>query len=726
MDKAFINKVQQIILNHIEDEKLNVNTLSFEIGLSRSQIWRKVKALTGMTVNQFICEVRLKEAVKLIQKDEFTAAEIAYKVGFNSPSYFHKCFHDHFGVTPGEYKEQNKNINNDQSENKDSQQFLNNFFKIFYQKNKHKRSIRPSVIYSLLLLILIAIIAFLFKDKFLIDPSSTSNTEVQYFNIVLPENAPISFNTSQTVTGQTAFDISPDGTKIVYVTEQKGKLLLAIRSLDEKDIYILSGTEGAYSPFFSPNGLWIGFFTYSNTKGSLLKKISITTKVTIDLCSVSNPFGGDWNTKGNIIFGDNMGTKLKIVSENGGSAKLLELFIEGNKFTNRIMFPKFLKDGNHIIISGNPITIFSIKTGKGKTLNQSGFNVHYLNSGHLTFAKNSKLMVCSFNLKNFKITGNPFPMFQDIRTEIFNNAGQFTVSDNGDLIFVDNMPTQLVKFMWIKRDGKVLDTLQLPPANYGMFSLSSSGDLLAFSLSKEIWVYNLINKKKIKIPDSNEDGYPFFNSKDISVAFNRGSGLKRKISIYSIDRNKIIDVLNMMERGDLSDWSPNDRYLGFQFNDNLFVYMFENDTVLPLLQEDYAERQITFSPNSKFFTYVSDEKGQLEIYVQPFPTNGKKWNISQGFGFDPIWSFDGKEIYYRNNNQLYAVKVNTDSIFKHKNPELLFEGDFVDVSMKSFAVSPNNKKILVLKPLNKINTTRELTIIHNWFEDLKNKIPHDD
>lgn len=110
MEKTFINKVKQTILDHLEDEKFGVDNLASEIGFSKSQIWRKVKASTGKSVNQFIREIRLEEAAKLIQNNELTASEIAYKVGFNSPSYFNKCFHDYFGITPGEYKDQKGEI----------------------------------------------------------------------------------------------------------------------------------------------------------------------------------------------------------------------------------------------------------------------------------------------------------------------------------------------------------------------------------------------------------------------------------------------------------------------------------------------------------------------------------------------------------------------------------------------------------------------------------------
>ena len=108
MENVFINKVKKIILDHLQDEKFNVGKLADEIGLGRSQIFRKVKASTGKSVNQLIKEIRLSESVKLLQKEEFTASEIAYKVGFSSPQYFNKCFHDFYGFPPGEF--QNKNF----------------------------------------------------------------------------------------------------------------------------------------------------------------------------------------------------------------------------------------------------------------------------------------------------------------------------------------------------------------------------------------------------------------------------------------------------------------------------------------------------------------------------------------------------------------------------------------------------------------------------------------
>jgi TolB-like protein/AraC-like DNA-binding protein len=110
MDDIFLNNIRQSILNHIKEEKFSVNQLASEIGLSRSQLLRKIKSLTGKSASHLIRKIRLEEAAKLLKDSEYTASEISYLVGFSSPSYFNKCFLDHFGLTPGEFKNQ---VNND-------------------------------------------------------------------------------------------------------------------------------------------------------------------------------------------------------------------------------------------------------------------------------------------------------------------------------------------------------------------------------------------------------------------------------------------------------------------------------------------------------------------------------------------------------------------------------------------------------------------------------------
>jgi len=113
MSQTFINRIEQIILANIENDQFGVSELAHEINLSRSQILRKIKTFTGKSANVFIREIRLKEAAKFILKTDLTVSEIAYKVGFSSPSYFNKCFLDFYNQTPLEFKKLNSENTSD-------------------------------------------------------------------------------------------------------------------------------------------------------------------------------------------------------------------------------------------------------------------------------------------------------------------------------------------------------------------------------------------------------------------------------------------------------------------------------------------------------------------------------------------------------------------------------------------------------------------------------------
>ncbi len=168
MDKAFIHKVEQIILEHIEDEKFGANELASEINLSSSQLLRRIKNISGKTTSEFIRDTRLQEAAKLIKEDQYTASEISFQIGFSSPSYFNKCFHDYFGITPGEYKEKFEKILIEE----ETQPKLKKPTRLKHQKN----------ILLVILSVVVIIISFILVKNFL----NTRGENQSYSIAVLP------------------------------------------------------------------------------------------------------------------------------------------------------------------------------------------------------------------------------------------------------------------------------------------------------------------------------------------------------------------------------------------------------------------------------------------------------------------------------------------------------------------------------------------------------------
>jgi TolB-like protein/AraC-like DNA-binding protein len=129
MGQKFIDKARAIVLKNLSNDIFGVGELASELGLSKSQTLRKVKAVTGKSVNQFIRELRLEKAAKLIKKTDDSIAEISYKVGFSSPSYFNKTFSKYYGIAPGEYKTKSASLSELQvtkTDTKKSDSFSNN------------------------------------------------------------------------------------------------------------------------------------------------------------------------------------------------------------------------------------------------------------------------------------------------------------------------------------------------------------------------------------------------------------------------------------------------------------------------------------------------------------------------------------------------------------------------------------------------------------------------
>ena len=154
----------------------------------------------------------------------------------------------------------------------------------------------------------------------------------------------------------------------------------------------------------------------------------------------------------------------------------------------------------------------------------------------------------------------------------------------------------------------------------------------------------------------------------------------------------------------------------------------------PLLQKEYTEFQPQISPDGKWMAYVSSESGNREIYVRPFPDVDKgRWQVSKDGGDSPLWSPDGKELFYRKNDEVIAVSVETEPIFKTVKSETLFQKNYVSRTGQHFTpwdIHPDGKRFLMMKESTGDETTKEtlrptINIVANWFEELKQRVPMD-
>jgi Tol biopolymer transport system component len=121
--------------------------------------------------------------------------------------------------------------------------------------------------------------------------------------------------------------------------------------------------------------------------------------------------------------------------------------------------------------------------------------------------------------------------------------------------------------------------------------------------------------------------------------------------------------------------------------------------------------------------YTSDEQGQDEVYAQPHPQTGEKWRISTEGGDEPVWSRSSRELFYRNGRKWMVVSYSTNPKFSVELPKVLFEGDYLNVSGRSYDVSPDGQRFLLLKSSEEPSRQTQLNVVTNWFEEVKRKAP---
>jgi len=159
-------------------------------------------------------------------------------------------------------------------------------------------------------------------------------------------------------------------------------------------------------------------------------------------------------------------------------------------------------------------------------------------------------------------------------------------------------------------------------------------------------------------------------------------------------------------------------------NRDVWILNLSDRKAQPLLHTQFNETAPAFSPDGHWLAYASDESGRYEIYVQPYPGLGGKWQISTEGGTEPRWARDG-EIFYRSGGKMMAVQTTFKPSFSAGRPELLFEGRYVPTlaTMANYDVAPDGKRFLMVKPSEQDTSATQINVVLNWFEELKQKVP---
>ena len=532
-----------------------------------------------------------------------------------------------------------------------------------------------------------------------------------------------------------ALALSPDGTQLAYVAIRGGTRQIYLRALDSLEARPLAGTDGANTPFFSPDGQWVGFFA-----GGKLKKVSVSGGAALTLGNAANPRGASWGSQGMIAFSPQNVAVLQQVSDAGGTPQPLTRFEKGD-ISHR--WPEFLPDGKAVLFaagrsvanwSNAQVVVQSVGTGEGRNLIQAGMYPRYAPSGHLVYAQGGSLIVVPFDPRRLAITGAAVPVVESVLQSTGNGAAQYSFSATGSLAYVPGgvQATQL-GLVWISRDGAE-QPLTAPARAYQLPRLSPDARRVAVAIQEQemqVWQYDLSRGSLTRLTfEGNSNQVPAWTRDGKRIAF--GSNKEGPMNIFwgPTDGSGGLERLNTSEhnQGPMS-WSPDGQLLAFvELNPttgwDIWVLRMADRKAQPFLRTPFNENSPRFSPDGRWLAYISDESGRYEVYVQPYPGPGGKWQISTEGGMEPVWNPNGRELFYRTENKMMAVDISTQSSFSAGKPRLLFSEPYLPTPIvpANYDVSPDGQRFLMLKPAEQTAAT-QINVVLNWFEELKQKVP---
>jgi len=570
--------------------------------------------------------------------------------------------------------------------------------------------------------------------------------------IQLPSTAPF-----EVETWRPAVALSPDGSRLVYVANRGGRRQLYLRQMDRLEATPIPGTEGGHSPFFSPDGQSVGFVVVNK-----LKKVSVTGGAPQTLADISPVTrGATWGPDDTIIFTRALDHGLERIlavgdtppddafsdaprSSMGGQTLTVPDPTEG-EYSHR--WPQFLPGGKAVLFTIDTggsfdearIAVLSLETGKVKVLLDGGTNARYSPTGHIVFGRAGALLAVPFDLERLERTGDPVTLVQGILMEP-GGAAHFAFSDDGSLAYVPGgMLVSDRKLVWVNRQGEV-DPLPAEPRVYTSPSLSPDGRQVAVIIREgsnyDVWITEAARGTLTRLTSHpGEDIAPIWTPDGKKVTFaSEMSGPGPTLSWKPADASGPQELLlERQVRGQIpTSWSPDGQTLVFtdlKVPDIWMLPLGGEEKPWAFLDTDFEESGAMFSPDGHWLAYMSNETGRDEVYVQSFGGSGPrgKRQVSIGGGAEPVWAPDGRDLFYRNGDEMMAVAIETEPELSVGTPRLLFEGRFLPVLSGddpggSYDISPDGQRFLMIQREQDLVPT-EIIVVLNWFEELKRLVP---
>jgi serine/threonine-protein kinase len=568
--------------------------------------------------------------------------------------------------------------------------------------------------------------------------------------------------------------IAPDGGRIAYrasaTTDAAARI--AVRALDQLEANLLP-PAGIREPFFSPDGRWIAFFTPNE-----LRKIAITGGPSVLICPVGGaPRGASWGADDTIVFTTvEAPAGLRAVSAKGGDSKLLTT-PEGERHEFPFVLPgeeAVLYTAFKPLAGGPSVAVFDRQTGRSKTLIPGASDAAYVEDerggghGYIVYGSGNSLLAARFNATRLELESDPLPLLEHMWVTPSGEA-YFSLSRTGTLVYVQAsspvMHTQLRTLLWVDRRGKEEETTA-PQRPYAVARLSPDGTRVALDVrdqANDIYTWDLSRKALMPLnTDPMADLSPVWtpDSKRIIWTSTRGSsnpnlywqladgsGPWERLSTSgsaqfptSISRDGMRLVFFSTVAGAATGQSSvGGANTGVP--SALELLTFQNGkpaSQTRLIPTSSSQAGGEISPDGRWLAYESDEAGETEVFVRPFPNvEASRVQISTNGGTRPAWAHSGRELFYLDHEGMLTsvtVAVSGDSLTAGAPKRILDKAYYAGSTtrgydLRSWDVSLDDQRFLMIKDVPQSEQTSErepdpaMTVVLHWTEELKRLLP---
>ena len=534
--------------------------------------------------------------------------------------------------------------------------------------------------------------------------------------------------------------LSPDGKHLALIVRKDSSSRLFIRDMDQFEMRPVAAASGLdiSGVFFSPDGQWLGFF--ANGK---MMKLSLGGGTPVTICDAL-PGEASWGEGGDIVFMQNWGSGLWIVSSEAGSVArpLTKLNPEAGERAH--LLPCVLPGGSEALFSiwrggafqDNLIAIADLKTGDHRTILRGGSAPCYLKTGQIIFMRGSTLMASPFDARDLKVTGEPLPMLEKVLTNGSDAHAYFTVSDNGTLVYAEGGVEYLQTTITLVGSGMKSRRIESRGANFGFPFFSPDGNRLAvviFGTVFQIGVYDLRRNTLTPLTFTADNVGPVWLPDGSQITFI--SNMDGRYQIYTTAADGGGTPQKLLDQGGAPPPPPraytwtrdakNMAYVTFHKETGADIWLYsrvDTPSTRSLIATRANESNPSFSPDGHWIAYVSDESGTNEIYIQPFPPSGGRWRVSTSGGYAPVWSPDGRRILFERNDEIVSASVMPGGAKHGQTIVIGSEETFlVRKGLISFDLSPDGRSVVIGQTSTKASVGH-INVVVNWSEELKEKL----